>query len=55
MADHLAEWVSNKPELIEELKDRPLLEHMLRRIKYQPTENTESDEQWNQIVKSLTQ
>lgn len=54
MPDHLAEWISNKPHIIEEIKEKPLLERMLRRIQ-PPQEHTVSEEQWNQIVESLKQ
>lgn len=55
MPDHLAEWISNKPELIEKLKGQPLLERMLRKMSYVPEAPTTDEEEWTRIVTSLAQ
>lgn len=53
MSDHLAHWISEKPVLIEKLKNNPKLEEYLR-YKEHPT-STRVDETWNQIVLQLNQ
>ena len=55
MHDHLAEWISQKPQLIEEIQDKPILERMLRRITPPRSNETVSEEQWKQIIESLRQ
>lgn len=49
MQDNLPMWISENPGLIEELKNKPTLEQMLRKIRYTPPNQKVTEEQWRQI------
>ena len=53
MSDHLAHWISEKPVLIEKLKQNPQLEEYLRHKEHPAI--TKVDETWNQLVRQLSQ
>lgn len=53
MPGHLARWISERPELIEKLKTRPLLSRILDGVRY-PEQESE-DKQWNEIISRLSE
>ena len=53
MTDHLAEWISERPSLIETLKKHERLERLLRNSPPKRVSTPEMEEEWNQLVVRL--
>lgn len=53
MEDHLAEWISEYPSLVDMLAGRHDLEAFLRRRPVRHNERKVSDEEWASIVLTL--
>lgn len=53
MADYLAEWISERPYLIEQMKKHPSLESMLRRFPLKRNRQPAEEDKWQQIVNQL--
>ena len=53
MSGNLPIWISEHPEIINELEARPTLARILDGITYKPCEKKVEDNEWNEITKRL--
>lgn len=55
MTDYLAEWISERPYLIEEIQKNPSLEKLLRKCPIKRDRAKEEEDGWLRMVNQLAQ